>query len=140
MAFKNMASAWRQPNERGIEMFSDHLPKIDEVPSRVLFLVAAGLVILCQLVAMAMVVDGQMSMAQVRDASRVSERTAINRCMESSLGASRHSCIQQAKAANAPVPDGQSTQALADTEESDITALPASPVQGLLPASFAAPQ
>jgi hypothetical protein len=121
-------------------MFSDHLPKIDEVPSRVLFLVAAGLVILCQLVAMAMVVDGQVSMAQVRDALRISERAAINLCMESSLGAARHDCMQQAQAANAPAPDGQGTQALADTEESDITALPASPVQGLLPASFSAPQ
>jgi hypothetical protein len=119
-------------------MFSDHLLKFDEVPSRVLFLLAAGLVVLCQLVAMAMVVDGQVSMAQVRDASRVSERTAINQCMESSLGATRHSCIQQVKAANAPTQDGPSTQALADIEESDITALPANPLQGLLPASFAA--
>lgn len=117
-------------------MFSDHLPKIDEVPNRTLFLVSAGLVVLCQLVAMAMVVDGQVSVAQVRDALRVSERTAINQCMESSLGAARHSCILQAKAANTPVQDGQSTQALADTEESDITALPANPVQGFLPASF----
>jgi hypothetical protein len=124
-------------NEREIEMFSDHLPKIDEVPNRTLFMVAAGLVILCQLVAMTLVVDGQVNMAQVRDALRVSERTAINRCMESSLGAARHSCIQQAKA---PAPDGPSTQALADTEESDITALPANPAQGLLPASFAAQQ
>jgi hypothetical protein len=118
-------------------MFSDHLPKIDEVPNRMLFLVAAGLVILCQLVAMAMVADGQVSMAQVRDALRISERTAINQCMENSLGAARHNCILQAQAANAPVQDGQSTQALADTEESDITALPANPVQGLLPASLA---
>jgi hypothetical protein len=117
-------------------MFSDHLPKIDELPNKMLFLVAAGLVILCQLVAMAMVVDGQVSMAQVRDASRVSERTAINQCMESSLGVARHNCIQQAKATNTPVQDGPSAQALADTEESDITALPANPVQGLLPASF----
>jgi hypothetical protein len=137
MGFKNLASAWRQPNERGIAMFSDHLPKIDELPSRTLFMVAAGLVILCQLVAMTLVVDGQVNMAQVRDTLRVSERTAISQCMESSLAATRHSCIQQANAANAPIQDGQNTQALADSEESDITALPASPVQGLMPASFA---
>jgi hypothetical protein len=118
-------------------MFSDHLPKIDEVPNRMLFLVAAGLVILCQLAAMALVVDGQVNLAQLRDALRISERTAINQCMESSLGVARHDCIQQAKAANAPPQDAQSTQALADTEESDITALPANPVQGLVPASFA---
>lgn len=117
-------------------MFSDHLPKIDEVPSKTLFLVAAGLVILCQLAAMALVVDGQVNLAQVRDALRVSERTAINQCMESRLGAARHNCIQQAKGANASVQDGQSTQALADTEESDITALPAKQMQGFTPASF----
>jgi hypothetical protein len=121
-------------------MFSDHLSKIDEVPSRMLFLVAAGLVVLCQLVAMVMVVNGQVSMAQVRDSSRVFERTAIKQCMESSLGATRHSCMQQVKAANAPVQDWQSSQALADTEESDITALPANPVQGLLPVSVALDQ
>jgi hypothetical protein len=124
-------------NERGIDMFSDHLPKIDEVPGRTLFMVAAGLVILCQLVAMTLVVDGQVNMVQVRDAKRVSERAAISQCMESSLAATRHSCIQQAKAANARAQDGKNTQALADTEESDITALPASPVQGLMPPSFA---
>ncbi|NMM08411.1 hypothetical protein [Polaromonas sp.] len=121
-------------------MFADHLPKIDEVPNRMLFLAAAALVILCQLAAMALVVDGQVNSAQVRDALRVSERTAINRCMETSLGTARHNCIQQAKAAKAAkasIQDGQSTQALADTEESDITALPANPVQGFLPVSFA---
>lgn len=118
-------------------MFSDHLPKIDEVPSRMLFLVAAGLVILCQLAAMALVVDGQVNLAQVRDALRLSERTAINQCMESSSGAARHNCIQRAKAANAYVQDGQSTQALADTAESDLTALPAQQMRGFPPASFA---
>jgi hypothetical protein len=121
-------------------MFSDHLPKIDELPSRTLFIVAAGLVILCQLVAMTLVVDGQVNMAQVRDMLRVSERMAINQCMESSLGATRHNCIQQVQIVNAPVQNGQSTQVLADTEESDITALPAKAVQDLLPASIAAPQ
>ena len=118
-------------------MFSDHLPKIDEVPNRMLFLAAAGLVILCQLAAMALVVDGQVNSAQVRDALRVSERMAINRCLETSLGTARHNCIQQAKAAKTSIQDGQSTHALADTEESDITALPANPVQGFLPVSFA---
>ena len=118
-------------------MFSDHLPKIDEVPSKMLFLVAAGLVILCQLAAMALVVDGQVNLAQDRDAMRDSERTAINQCMESRLGAARHDCIQQAKAANTSMQDRQSMQALSDTEESDITALPAKQMQGFVPASFA---
>ena len=104
-------------------------------------MVAAGLVLLCQLVAMALVVDGQMNLAQVRDALRISERTAVIRCMESSLGATRHSCIEQANAANALAQDGPvnpSTQALADTEESDITALPPRPVQAFMPAAFSA--
>jgi len=121
-------------------MFSDHLPKIDEVPNKTLFLVAAGLVIVCQLIAMALVVDGQVNMAQVRDALRVSERIAVVRCMESSLGAKRNSCIEQAGAASAAAQQAKRTQALADTEESDITALPAGPVQGFTPASFATRQ
>lgn len=122
-------------------MFSDHLPKIDEVPSRILFMVAAGLVLLCQLAAMALVVDGQVNLAQVRNALRISERSAVIHCMESSLGATRHSCIEQANAANALALDGpvnHGTQALADTEESDITALPTGPVQGFIPAAFSA--
>ena len=121
-------------------MFSDHLPKIDEVPSKTLFLVAAGLVLVCQLIAMALVVDGQVNMAQVRDALRVSERIAVVRCMESSLGAKRNSCMEQAAAASAAAQQAKRTHALADTEESDITALPASSVQVFTPASFATRQ
>ena len=122
-------------------MFSDHLPKIDEVPNRTLFMMAAGLVLLCQLVAMALVVDGQVNLAQVRNALRISERTAVIHCMESSLGATRHSCIEQANAANALAQDGpvnHGTQALAVTEESDIPALPPGPVRGFMPAAFSA--
>lgn len=104
-------------------------------------MVAAGLVLLCQLAAMALVVDGQMNLAQVRDALRISQRTAVIHCMESSLGSTRHSCIEQATAANAPAQDGPvnpGTQALAITEESDITALPPGSAQAFMPAAFSA--
>ena len=63
-------------------MFSDHLQKIDEVPYKTLLGVAAGLVILCQLIAMVLVVDGQVEKAQVRDLRYASEQMAIARCSE----------------------------------------------------------
>jgi hypothetical protein len=121
-------------------MFSDHLPKIDELPNRMLFLVAAVLVILCQLVAMAMVVGGQVDTAQLRDASRAFERNAINQCLESNLTATRHSCMEQTNVADAYAHNRQSTQALANTGGSDMTALPSNPVESFLPASFTARQ
>jgi hypothetical protein len=78
-------------------MFSDHLPKIDEMPYRTLLLVAAGLVILCQLAAMAFVADSQVAKARERDDQRRAELTAISQCMETSAGAARSQCIQQAR-------------------------------------------
>lgn len=101
-------------------------------------MVAAGLVLLCQLAAMALVVDGQMNLAQVRDALRISQRTAVIHCMESSLGSTRHSCIEQANALAQDGPVNPGTQALAITEESDITALPPGSAQAFMPAAFSA--
>lgn len=79
-------------------MFSDHLRKISEVPRRTLLGVAACFVILLQLGAMAMVADGQMKKAQARATLLTSERIAAAHCMERSMGAARHSCVQQARA------------------------------------------
>jgi hypothetical protein len=78
-------------------MFSDHLPKIEEMPYRTLLLVAAGLVILCQLAAMAFVAESQVAKAKERDDQRRAELMAISQCMETSAGAARSQCIQQAR-------------------------------------------
>ena len=97
-------------------MFSDHLRKINEIPRKTLLGVAGGFLILCQLVALAMVADEQVKKAQVREAQRTSERIAAAHCWESSMGAARHSCLQQAKTASLPaaVADpGQAGEAVA---------------------------
>lgn len=73
-------------------MFSDHLRKIDEAPAKTLLLIAAGLVIVCQLVAMVMVASGQVEKAQLREASHASIRAATAWCIQSSSGAALRDC------------------------------------------------
>jgi hypothetical protein len=73
-------------------MFSDHLRKIDDAPTKTLLLVAAGLVIFCQLVAMVMVADAQVEKAQLREASHASARAATAWCVQSSSGAALRDC------------------------------------------------
>ena len=122
-------------------MFSDHLRKIDEAPYKTLFGVAAGLVMVCQLVAMALVVDGQVAKAKARDAHHAYEQVAVVQCMESSLGVARHSCIQQVTAASGStqVHDSQqNAQAVASIRDIERAVMPAAPpVQGFMSAAFA---
>ena len=126
-------------------MFSDHLRKIDEMPYKTMLLVAAGLVILCQLAAMAFVADSQVAKAKLRDEQRQAELTAIAHCMETSAGAARHNCIQQARvvatASTPPATDGApKAPAFADASASAGSAMPARPTrppQGFMAASFA---
>ena len=73
-------------------MFSDHLRKFDDAPAKTLWLVAAGLVIVCQLVAMVMVPDAQVEKAQLRQASQASARAATAWCVQSSHGAALREC------------------------------------------------
>lgn len=120
-------------------MFSDHLRKIKEIPYKTLLGVAGGFLILCQLVALAMVADEQVKKAQVRDTQRISERIATAHCMESSMGVARHSCLQQAKAANLPsevVDPRQNGQAVASNFDGGSGALAAHQMQDFRPAMF----
>jgi hypothetical protein len=73
-------------------MFSDHLRKIDEAPTRTLLMIAAGLVIVCQLVAMVLVTAGQVEKAQMREANQASARAATAWCVESSHGVALRQC------------------------------------------------
>jgi hypothetical protein len=126
-------------------MFSDHLRKIDEMPYKTMLLVAAGLVILCQLAAMAFVADAQVARAKLRDEQRRAELVAIAHCMETSAGAARHNCIQQARVADtaSPQPAADSMPrepAFAEASSSAGNAMSARPVrqpQGFMAASFA---
>ena len=73
-------------------MFSDHLRKIDEAPAKTLLLIAAGLVIVCQLVALVLATSGQVDKAQFREASHASARAATAWCVQSNRGAALRDC------------------------------------------------
>jgi uncharacterized membrane protein len=126
-------------------MFSEHLMKFDEMPYKTLLMVAAGLVILCQLAAMAFVADSQVAKAKLRDEQRQAELAAIAHCMETSAGAARHNCIQQARvvagASTPPAADSVPREAaFAEASSSAGSVMPARPVRsprGFMAASFA---
>ena len=133
-------------------MFSDHLKKFDEMPYRMLLWVAAGLVFVCQLVAVGFVADEQVSKAKVRDFQRQAEMLAIAQCIENAAGAARHSCIQQARvvaSTSLPPAAGSAPKAQADSSgdssgvmasngtSATVSSMLPAPPQGLMNASFA---
>jgi len=128
-------------------MFSEHLRKFDELPYKTLLLVAAGLVILCQLAAMAFVADSQVAKARLRDEQRKAELVAIAHCMETSAGAARHNCIQQARvvvgSAAPRANEATKTPVYAEASGTNgsgsgsvVPARPVNPPQGFISASF----
>lgn len=78
-------------------MFSDHLQKNEHSGRRLLLMIAAALVIACQLVAMALLADGQVQKAALRDAELSSRRTALAQCFESVARMNRDTCLVQAR-------------------------------------------
>jgi hypothetical protein len=78
-------------------MFSDHMKKVNRFPQVGLLILAGGLVIVCQLVAMAMVADRQVQRAGVRDLQRVAQQLALADCIQRSTGPTRHGCILQSQ-------------------------------------------
>ena len=74
-------------------MFSDHLRKIDQAPHKTLLIVAAGLVIMCQLVAMGLVAGEQVQKAQMRGNNDASRQAAVASCVEVSRGAEVKGCF-----------------------------------------------
>ena len=73
-------------------MFSDHLRAIDHAPAKTLLFIAAGLVIVCQLVAMVLVSSAQVEKAELREASYASARAASIGCMQISQGVALKDC------------------------------------------------
>ena len=88
-------------------MFSDHLRKIDDASAKTLLMIAAGLVIVCQLVAIVLVADGQVEKAQLREATLASARAATAWCVANSRGFALRDCDR--------MPASISAQAGADT-------------------------
>ena len=82
-------------------MFSDHLQKIDHASGKTLLMTAGGLVIVCQLVAMILVSQGQVDKAKARETSRANQRIATAWCIETTRGAELRACAAQQSAAYA---------------------------------------
>lgn len=119
-------------------MFSASLKKIDHMPFKTMLALAACLVIICQLIAMALVVEGQVRKAEARDSSLDSRRTAIAQCNQAGTAAARQSCVQQTQAAfsTPQEPASGRVQALAISPQLDSADAVAGKEQGLMPASF----
>ena len=99
-------------------MFSDHMRKIDTTSGRTLLMLAAVLVIVCQLIAMALVADGQVKKADLRESNLNSQRMAMARCFEVNPRFDRDSCLQQASVDTASaVPEGRVVSVLRDTPD-----------------------
>lgn len=134
-------------------MLSEHLRKFHQIPHAALLWAAAGLALLCQLVAVAFVADEQVDKARVRDYQRTVEMQAIAQCIETLVGAARHSCIQQARAVashsfqpagSAPKPEmpagapGEASPVMArNGAGAAASGMPMRPAPGLMAGSFA---
>jgi hypothetical protein len=121
-------------------MFSDHLKKVDEMPARALLGVAAGLVFFCQLVALVLVVDGQVEKAYLREAHDNSAQIAIADCSDNYSGSARSQCIERANAALNPAstftPEPQAQAISRGAGQSEASPL-ASNVPGFMQTTFA---
>ena len=91
-ATHSMESLSKYTSTRSYLMFSDHLPKIDHTARHNLFVIAAALVMVCQLVAMVVVADGQVKKAEVRESQMQSQRLVVAQCLENTKGAALSSC------------------------------------------------
>ena len=114
-------------------MLADQFQKIERTSSRNLLLIAAGLVIICQLVAMAMVADGQVKKAELREAQIAAQNVALANCFETSPRFDRSSCMQQLQVQGPP---DESNRVASNT--ADVNGLqPANVSTGLMSVSFA---
>ena len=120
-------------------MFSDHLQKIDKMPYKTLLVVAAGLVFLCQLVAMVLVVDSQVEKAEIRDAHYSSAQMVIADCSENYSGPVRSRCIElmQLELASSSAGDGEADARGVTRLEVQRPAPLVSRVKGIIQAAFA---
>ena len=94
-------------------MFSDRLRKIDQAPHKTLLLVASGLVIVCQLVAMALVAGEQVQKAQMRGDSDASRQAAVASCVETSRGVAVKNCFLLGSSGSETQHDGLVSEAIA---------------------------
>ena len=112
----------RKSSKLKAAMFPEHLKKVTRFPTLGLMMLAGGLVVVCQLLAMVMVAGNPLQNAGVRDLQQV----AFADCIQRSTSASRHGCIRQSQlesddrelaAASPPDAESANTRNLAMTNE-----------------------
>jgi hypothetical protein len=124
-------------------MLSEYLQKIREVQRRALLWAAAGLALICQLVAVAFVAGEQVAKARIRDYQRSIEMQAVAQCIETRAGTARHRCIQQARVLASqsfpPVdaPGGASSVMARNGAGAAAGGMPVQPAQEFMAGSFA---
>lgn len=130
-------------------MFSDPKRKIERTDKRSLLLLVGALVIVCQLLAMALLADGQVKKAELRESQLTAQRGAIVKCFETSTGFDLQGCMVDASADGptndgAPVgaagglPEDVSLGQVANKHLEFTAAALLAAIQGLMPAFFAA--
>lgn len=114
-------------------MFSDHLRKIDQAPHKTLLLAASGLVIVCQLVAMALVAGEQVQKAQMRGDSDASRQAAVASCVEASRGVAVKGCFLLGSSGSETRHDGLVSEAIA------VPSIPNGAMMGFISTSLNVP-
>lgn len=126
-------------------MFSDYLRKIDDLSDKVLFLVAAGLVMACQLLATVLVAGEPVQKVQTRGDSSFLRLATVASCAGS--GVASNECARLNTMDRGPQQDGTYATsdlhhgAVSEAAELDIIATPGSSAggaTGYMSASFAA--
>ena len=77
-------------------MFSAQLKPIDKMSAKKMLLLAAGLVLVCLLIAMAMVAGGQVQKAELRQLSQANFQSAFANCLQSRQGSALRDCARLA--------------------------------------------
>ena len=77
-------------------MFSEQLKPIDKMSDNTLLLLAAGLVLVCLLVAMALVAGGQVEKAELRQLGEANFQSALATCLQSRQGSALGDCARLA--------------------------------------------
>jgi len=124
-------------------MFSDDVKKCNKLPGKTLLLVvAAGLVFLCLVIAMTVVVKGQVQRVQERHAQKSLTQDAIADCIESKFGTGLNYCVRDARSANPLAQtvhdDAPRTVAVGPGSESDASAMSSVAATGFVPAALTA--
>ena len=77
-------------------MFSEQLKPIDKISANKLLLLAAGLVLVCLLIAMALVAGGQVEKAELRQLGEANFQSALATCLQSRQGSALGDCARLA--------------------------------------------